>query len=287
MKKKITCAILVLSMLALYGCGSREDIAASGRIRIAVSIFPVYDITRNICGDRADVFFAVPAGADPHTFEPRPSVARDLGTTGLFIGIAPELDGWMERYLPAGCARGYLMDAPRRGAPAGNPHVWLSVREAKKIAASAARLLCAKDPEQCAYYRKNLDAYMEKLNRLDKTIAGLFMGKKNRSFIQWHEAWNYLARDYGLTISGTVQREGTDRSSVRSISDIVARARREGTTAIVVSLNTENRAAQVLADEIRGSVIGLDSIGDPASDERSDYLKLMLFNAKTLADALR
>lgn len=286
MKKTILCAIIILPMLALAGCG-KKDAAAPGRLRVAVSIFPVYDIAGNICGDRADIFFAVPAGADPHTFEPRPSLARELAAADLFIGITPELDGWVERYLAPACARGYLMDAPRPGAPARNPHVWLSVREAKTIAASVARLLCDNDPGQCASYRGNLSAYLEKLNRLDKTIARLFMGTAKRSFIQWHEAWDYFAADYGLTIAGTVQREGSDRSSVRSVSEIVARARRDGVTVVAVSLNAENRAAQVLAGEIRGRVTGLDAIGDPASADRSDYLKLMHYNAKALADALR
>ena len=67
----------------------------------------------------------------------------------------------------------------------------------------------------------------------------------------------------------------------------MARARRRGITAVVVSLNAEDRAAGVMAAEIGGEVVRLDSIGDPASAGRSDYLKLMHFNAKTLAGALR
>jgi zinc transport system substrate-binding protein len=286
MKKIKLCAVSAFVILALCGCKEKADTAASGRTRVAVSVFPVYDIVRNICGDRADVFFSVPAGADPHTFEPRPSIALALQKASLFIGVTPGLDGWMERYLHPGAARGYIMEAPRRGAPEENPHIWLSVREAKKIAAAAARLLCGADAANCGYYRGNLASYDKKLNQLDKTIAGLFMNKSKRSFIQWHEAWDYFAADYGLTIAGTVQREGSDRSSVRSLGGIVERARRDGVTAIVVSLSSENRSAAVLAGEIKGTIVGLDGIGDPGAEDRSDYLKLMYFNAKTLAGAL-
>ena len=97
--RKTICAIAALALLAAPGCGKPDETPAAGRIRVAVSIFPIYDIKKNICGDAADLFYAIPAGADPHTFEPRPSVARDLGAADLFIGVTPELDGWVARYL--------------------------------------------------------------------------------------------------------------------------------------------------------------------------------------------
>ena len=93
--------------------------------------------------------------------------------------------------------------------------------------------------------------------------------------------------DYGLTIAGTVQREGSDKASVRSIKDIVERAKRDRVRAVVVSLNAEDRTALVLADEIGGKIVRLDGIGDPGSVDRSDYLHLMHYNAKTLAEGLR
>jgi ABC-type Zn uptake system ZnuABC Zn-binding protein ZnuA len=129
--------------------------------------------------------------------------------------------------------------------------------------------------------------YDGELNTLDKSIAALFLNKTRKAFIQWHEAWNYFAADYGLVITGTVQREGSEKASVRSIKEIVERARRDGVTAIVVSLTSEDRTARVLAGEIGGTIVRLDGIGDPGSEDRSSYLKFMRYNAKKLADALR
>jgi hypothetical protein len=42
-----------------------------------------------------------------------------------------------------------------------------------------------------------------------------------------------------------------------------------------------------LADEINGAIVELDGIGDPGSPDRSDCIKLLYYNAKTLAAALR
>jgi zinc transport system substrate-binding protein len=287
MKNISICLIMIVSLSAYGSCKKIEDTAQSGALNVAVSIFPIYDIARNICGNRASVFYTIPVGADPHTFEPRPSIARELQNTSLFIGINRDFDGWMERFLPTDAKRNYLLQASTPGKPQSNPHIWLSARQVKKIAGMIEHYMRLIDPRNGTYYRKNLDTYVEKLNTLDKTITGLFSNKSNKSFIQWHESWNYFASDYGLTVSGTVQREGSDRSSVRSIKEIVEYARRNHVTAIVVTLNSEKKSAQVLADEINGAIVELDGIGDPGSPDRSDCIKLLYYNAKTLAAALR
>ncbi len=285
MKRYDICAV-ILALICIAGCGKTGERPAPSGIRVAVSVFPLYDIARNICGDRGSVFFVIPAGADPHTFEPRPSIARDLQGTSLFIGVVRDFDGWIERYLPTSAARFYLMET-RRGHRDINPHIWLSVKKAGGIAEAMTEQMSSVDPENGAYYRQNLKAYEDKLNALDKSIATLFMNKTRKSFIQWHEAWDYFAADYGLSITGTVQREGSDKASVRSMKEIVDRARRDGVTAIVMSLSSEDRTARVLADEISGTVVRLDGTGDPASADRSSYLDLMKYNATKLADALK
>jgi zinc transport system substrate-binding protein len=287
MKKTVIC-LTVLLLIAAYGsCKRTEDAALSGAMKVAVSVFPIYDIAQNICGARASVFYTIPVGADPHTFEPRPSIARELQNTPLFIGITRDFDGWMERFLPPTAKRKYLMEAIAPGKQQPNPHIWLSAKEVKKIAINIEKYMVEIDPSDSVYYRKNLDAYIEKLDMLEKKISDLFRNKTNRSFIQWHEAWDYFAADYGLKIIGTVQREGSERSSVRSIRDIVERARRNQVTTIVVTLDSEKKAARVMADEIGGTIVELDGIGDPGSPDRSDCLKLLYYNAKKIADALR
>jgi zinc transport system substrate-binding protein len=193
----------------------------------------------------------------------------------------------MEHYLAKNSTRVYMIDGNVRGETNSNPHIWLSVRKSKEIAAAVAHYLSRIDSAHSVQYKENLATYSRKLDDLDRSIAALLISTKKRSFIQWHEAWNYFAADYGLTIAGTVEREGSDKASVRSIKEIVDRAKRERVRAVVVSLNAEDRTARVLADEIGGIIVRLDGIGDPGSTDRPDYLHLMMYNARTLAEGLR
>lgn len=287
MIRSIIILAIVIVLFNCIGCSKPGGEKPDNAVSIAVSVFPIYDIARNICGDSASAFYVIPAGADPHTFEPLPSVARQLEKTSIFIGISREFDGWMEHYLPKNAAREYLIGKMESVQGDNNPHLWLSLRKSKKIAAVVTRQLCSIDPTHSNLYEANHATYERKLDELDRSINTLFLNTKSKSFIQWHEAWNYFAADYGLTIAGTVQREGSDKASVRSIKDIVERAKRDHVRAVVVSLNAEDRTAIVLADEIGGLIIRLDGIGDPGSVDRFDYLHLMHYNAKTLSEGLR
>ena len=283
MKRPFPRAVIILLLLVIASCAKAPE--RKGGIGVAVSVFPIYDIARSVAGDRARVYSAIPPGADPHTYEPRPSTARELGNSSLFIGVTPEFDGWIERYLPRDAARRYLMEGD--GAGHGNPHIWLSVRKAKGIAAAIAAALEERDPANGGHYRRNLAAYTRRLDDLDASIAALFAGARERTFIQWHEAWNYFASDYGLTVLDTVHGEGSERASVRSIGAIVREARRRGVTVIVMSERVDDRGARVLAKEIGGKVVRLDGIGGPDAPGRSDYIQLMTHNATALAGALR
>ncbi len=86
-------AILVL----LAACGpiapeTTDTPAEEERLRVVVSILPVANIVYNIGGDRIDLDAIMPPGADPHTFEPRPSDAVKLSQADLIFFNGMHLD---------------------------------------------------------------------------------------------------------------------------------------------------------------------------------------------------
>ncbi len=62
--------------------------------KVGATIFPVYDIARQIAGEEFEVVLLLPAGASPHTFDPQPSVVRGLEGARAVFAIGHGLDQW-------------------------------------------------------------------------------------------------------------------------------------------------------------------------------------------------
>lgn len=302
MKRDFFIALIFLFLMRVMFC--TQNASLSKDVRVATSIFPVCDIAKNIAGNNAEVFFVVPSGANPHTYEPVPSVVKKLQQVDLFLGIHPDFDGWIKDYLPEK-AKVTFLDRPshlddhtnhdhsqhddedeKSHQHHGNPHIWLSVRNAKKIAERITLEFASLDEENHIQYERNLNSYVNELNRLDDKIAALFETVKTKMFIQYHPAWDFFAKDYGLDVVGTIESGHGDEPSVRELKSLIEKAKGDQVKVIVIGLNLESKAAEVLRREIDGVLVRLDSIGNPRLPEKSSFLEMMNFNAKTLADAL-
>ena len=108
-------ASLLAVSLAVTGSGPE---AGDARVKVAATIFPLYDIVRQVAGPVADVVLVLPPGASPHTFEPAPSSVRALdGARALFV-IGHGLDDWAVRLARGVRGRATVIRA-RRARPTG------------------------------------------------------------------------------------------------------------------------------------------------------------------------
>ena len=91
---------------ALSGCATTEN-ASSDRMRVVATTPILADLAQQIAGERASVHSLVPAGADPHSYEPSLRDIRDVAyarcalTNGLLLEQR-KLSKMVEANLPAG-----------------------------------------------------------------------------------------------------------------------------------------------------------------------------------------
>ena len=273
-------ATLVLLCAAILLSCARDG--SRGPALVATSIYPVADIARNVAGDAAGVMHAVPASANPHSFEPDPSTVKQLHGAALYIGVHPELDGWVAKLLSPEAKRLFIADS----MGGENPHYWLSVRKAKQIAGLVRDLLSSSFPEKKETFAENCATYQKKLDALDGRIAALFTPLRNKKFIQWHPAWDFFAADYGLIVAGTIESGHGDSPSLKGFRALADTARREKIAVVVVDQYVQGGTAAALVREIGGREVRLDSIGGPSEPGKSDYIGMMEQNARILAGAL-
>jgi zinc transport system substrate-binding protein len=201
----ISIIFLVALVVTIYLVSSKSTSKNNG-LKIAATIFPVYDIARNIVGDKIQVVQVVPPGASPHTFEVTPQTALELQGVKAIFKIGNGLDDWID-----GAAQSGSPDAPifmlsnrinLREFSDGSvdPHYWLDLNNAQIIARNIFEDILKIDPTNKDYYQKNLDEYLNELQIADKKISTTLADVSQKNIATFHDAWYYFAQRYGLNV---------------------------------------------------------------------------------------
>lgn len=314
-----THALGVLAVLALALCLTMVTpvivSAADAPLQISVSIPPQKYFVERIGGDLVRTTVMVPPGADPHTYEPKPSQLRGLSGSRIYFSIgAPFEDAWLARIvaaagpslsvvpmhkgvtlLPAAAplhsdeaehAEGkehhedHHAHADGHGHDHGttDPHVWLSPMLVRHMSLAIRDALAKADPAHAATYRANYDRFAADIDAMDKKFADLFaaLPQDRRRFLVFHPSWNYFAHNYGLT-ELSIEVEGREPSP-RQLRAIIDLARRERITTIFVQPQFSRRAAQTIATEIGARLVDADPLAE-------DWAANLERTAKALAQA--
>jgi Fe2+ or Zn2+ uptake regulation protein len=95
------CALLAALLLTAVSCGpDRKDVSGGpGKIVVVTTLFPLYDFTRTIAGDRATVTLILPPGVEAHTFEPKPGDMARVDSAQLFVYTGRYMEPWSEELL--------------------------------------------------------------------------------------------------------------------------------------------------------------------------------------------
>lgn len=288
-------------------CGAGEPV--DGRpLRVAVSVAPLTSIVANIAGGTpTEVTGIVPEGTNSHTFEPAPSVAAVLERADVVVLNGLVLEEPTKQLalanLPAGaelCELGttvlpesayvYDFSFPREGGKP-NPHLWTDPLLAREYATLVRDVLQARDPANADTYAANAAAFVARIDALDAALraATATVPPAQRLLLTYHDAYAYVARDYGWSVLGAVQPSSFDEPTPRDVAALVEQVRETRVPAIfgsevfpspvLAQIASETGARYV--DDLRDD----DLPGEPGDADHS-WLALMRFNFVTIVEAL-
>ena len=143
-----------------------------GRLKVMASFYPMYDFARKVGGDKIQVKDMVPAGTEPHDWEPAATDIRNLEDADVFVYNGADLEHWAEDVLDtlenqdlvvSEASDGVeLLDGGEDHAHGDNgkdPHVWLDPMRAKQEMANIKDAFVKADPENRDYYEANYEKY--------------------------------------------------------------------------------------------------------------------------------
>src|SRR5947209_17714271 len=177
---------------------------AQEKIRIVASFSILGDFARNVGGERVDVTTLVGPNSDVHVYTPAPADAKKIADAKLVIVNGLGLEGWLPRLVQSSGGKAAIVTATNGVAPRAlgsdaDPHAWQSVVNAKTYVANIRDALIAADQADGVAYRTNADAYLAKLDALDREVrdAVAQIPEARRKVISTHAAFGYFAAAYG------------------------------------------------------------------------------------------
>ncbi len=252
---------------------------------ITVSILPQKYFVEKLAGDRFNVNVLVPPGAEPETYEPTPRQMQQVANSLVYFRVGYiEFERTILRGLSSGengpvvvntsdgmdLIAAEIVDHGDHVHLYGvDPHIWLTAPGVKIQAANMLEAFIKTDPGKAEFYTENYERFANELDRLHEELNAKLSGVGKRTFIVFHPALGYFARDYNLR-QVSIEEEGKSPTAA-SMRKIVDLAKQEGIKDIFIQKEFERDNARAVARELGGNVIELE----PLSADWSENMREM------------
>ena len=308
---------VVLSVL-LTACGGQEKKEASSneKIQVMTTFYPMYEFTKQVVGDKGDVELLIPAGTEPHDFEPSAKDLAKISDSDVFVYNSPELETWTDNLtdtidtkqteLIQASKDIKLMEGTEHDHEEAHdhdtqeheehghsheldPHVWLDPALAIKEVETIRDQLSKKYPDDKAAFEKNAASYIDELKKLDEEFQTAFKDAKNKTFVTQHAAFGYLANQYGLTQEAIAGISPDQEPSPSRLSELKHYVDDNQVKVIYFEENASSKVAETLSKEtgVKLEVLNpLESLTDKQIKDGEDYLSVMRENLAALKESV-
>ncbi|MGC4019773.1 MAG: metal ABC transporter substrate-binding protein [Muricomes sp.] len=306
-KKSVYILLSVIAVsLFCAACGKQPE-TDNGKLKVMASFYPMYDFAKKVGGDKVDVINMVPAGTEPHDWEPAATDIAELEDADVFIYSGAGMEHWTKDVLASLDNKDLTVVEASKGiklvegeehedeeddaeeGPHYDPHVWLSPLNAKVEMENIKDALVKADPENKDYYTENYDKYAKEFDQLDASYKEELADTKGKDIIVAHEAFGYLCSAYGLNQVGIEGLSPDSEPDPARMDEIIKFAKEHQVKTIFFEELVSPKVAETIADEIKAETKVLNPL-EGLSDEQlkagEDYFSVMESNLKELKEAL-
>lgn len=270
--------IYILTLLILCACTNTPQ--KNDKPIITVTLEPLRYFTEAIAGDNFQVISMVPKGSSPESYDPTPQQLVNLSQSQAYfrIGYIGFEQAWMDK-LEANSPDMKVYDTSvgvdlirGEGHWHGDhyheggvePHIWNSTQNALIIAENIYKALCELDAAHQADYQKRLDVLKETLRQTDESVK-VFLKNADKTFLIYHPALSYFARDYEL--KQISMEEGGKEPSPAQLKALIETCRKEKIHTIFVQQEFDQRNAQLIANELGINIVSINPLSYDWAEE--------------------
>ncbi|MFJ3433749.1 metal ABC transporter substrate-binding protein [Streptomyces cyaneofuscatus] len=318
---------VVLGLTALSACSTSDaaDGGNGDQLKVTASFYPMQFLAERIGGEHVAVTSLTKPGVEPHDLELTPRQIGSISESDYVLylkGIQPAVDDAIQQSgvkntvdaatlttlenhgaEVSGHDHGHEEEAHEgeeaheehsegdghnHGEEGGaDPHIWLDPVKYAEVAKGVGKSLEKADPDHAADYKKNTEALVGELDKLNTAYEAGLKNTATETFITTHSAFGYLAERYGLTQQGIAGIDPEAEPTPARIQELHTIAEKEKATTVFFETLASDKTAKTLAKDTGLKTGVLDPLeGITKKSQGADYIEVMESNLTALQKAL-
>ena len=251
-------ALVLGAVLTTSAAAQQPALNAGTELKVVATIRPIHSIAAAVLDGIAEPRLLVAGTASPHTFTLKPSDVKALGEADVLFRVSETLEPFTVKLAQAlpkrvrlvtlekasgltllplrtgatfeahdhaaakgGHGHGHAHGHKSGSSPAGiDGHLWLDPANAKILAAHIASELALIAPHHGDRLKANAAAVSVRLDALAAEIETTLKPLAGRSYVVFHDAYQYFERRYGLTPAGSVTISPDVAPSAKRVSEL-------------------------------------------------------------------
>jgi ABC-type Zn uptake system ZnuABC Zn-binding protein ZnuA/ABC-type lipoprotein release transport system permease subunit len=283
-KGTLTCLLLPLVTMS---CDVKNKDGKENEVKeIAVTIEPLRYFAEKIAGDKYAFFTVVPAGQSPEAYDPSPREMVRIGKGAAYFHIGQlvfernivasihenntdtyvfDLSEGMDFCGATACGHnetdGHAACDHKCGGYGGHdPHIWTSFKGAKVMSANILKAFSVLDKENYDCYQSNYQRLIAELDSLENDLHERLKELSCRSFVIYHPALTYFAREFGLK-QHSIENEGKEPSPAM-LKELIEKAKAEKVNVVFVQKEFDRKHAEQIARAIGAVTVEINPLDD-------------------------
>ena len=274
-------SVILIILIQIFYCA---DKSWADPDLVFVSIAPQKFFVERIGGNEIQVEVMVNPGESPATFNPNPKKMSLLAYAKLYFSIGVPFEKvWISRIKNIQ-PKLKIIPLNKNTTPSsdhhqgeGDPHIWLSPPLVKKMVAQIEVALSRQRPEKSAFFKKNYQALIKDIDKLDQEIRQIFAKSKKHTFMVFHPAWTHFAENYSLK-QISIEHQGKEPGP-RALQEIINVGKKQNIKIIFVQKQFGLTVAKKIAKMIGATVREMDPLAE-------NYIDNMRNTAQAISGAI-
>ena len=302
-------SILALVLVSTTGCsttGTQTPEETSTKPKVTVTTTFLDDMVDVLAPDMVEKSLIIPAGEDPHMYNPKPEDLDKLKEADLVLYHGIHFEGKMVEVLE-NCGKAVtrnftdedIQTFEEDGEVTHDPHFWFNIELYKKAVQAAAEDLEALMPDNAEAIKKNETAYLAELDKLNEENKAALeaIPRQSRILVTPHDAFGYFAKVYDMDVVApqgvTTDAEVANKDMQKTVDVIVENK----VKAIFAESTTNPERMQKLQELVKkagwdvavvsgdGNELFSDSLA-PKGQDGDNYLDMYRHNIKLITSNL-